>query len=97
MTPRQFPITQGEAYAYLHYLERTAGAAAGTRRKYLYFARRFLSFAFSPATLEFSQLRAETITAFVQKETTSRQGAGRKCPGSATRIGRVSKVMMASI
>src|SRR5262249_10277570 len=71
---------------YDQYLERTAGAAAGTRRKYLYFARRFLAFAFSPATPEFSQLRAETITAFVQKETTSRQGAGRKCPGSATRI-----------
>lgn len=71
---------------YDQYLERTAGAADGTRRKYLYFARRFLAFAFSAATPEFSQLRAETITAFVQKETTSRQGAGRKCPGSAARI-----------
>jgi len=71
---------------YDQYLERTAGAAAGTRRKYLYFARQFLAFAFGSATPEWSLLCAETIAAFVQKETTSRQGAGRKHPGSATRI-----------
>jgi integrase/recombinase XerD len=71
---------------YDQYLERTAGAAVGTRRKYLYFARQFLAFACGSATLEWSLLRPETIAAFVQQETTSRQGAGRKHPGSATRI-----------
>ncbi len=70
---------------YDQYLERTAGAAARTRHKYLYFARQFLTFVFASSTPEWSLLRAETIAAFVQKETTSRQGAGRKHPGSATR------------
>jgi site-specific recombinase XerD len=59
---------------------------ARTRHKYLYFARKFLAFAFDSATPEWSLLRAENVAAFVQKETTSRQGAGRKHPGSATRI-----------
>src|SRR5215510_421100 len=71
---------------YDQYLERTAGVAAGTRRKYLYFARQFLAFAFASAIPEWSLLRAETVTAFVQKETAPRQGAGRKHPASATRI-----------
>jgi len=71
---------------YDQYLERTAGAVARTRHKYLYFARQFLAFAFDSAIPEWPLLRAENVAAFVQKETTSRQGAGRKHPGSATRI-----------
>src|SRR5262249_31015109 len=51
-----------------------------------YFARQFLAFAFAFVTPEWSLLRAETVAAFVQKETAHRQGAGRKHPGSATRI-----------
>ncbi len=82
------PATPGEKALseYDQYLERTAGAAAGTRRKYLYFARQFLAFAFASVTPEWSLLRAETVAAFVQKETAHRQGAGRKHPGSAIRI-----------
>ena len=71
---------------YDQYLERTAGAAVGTRHKYLYFARQLLTFAFGSATPDWSLLQAETIAAFVQKETAPRRGAGRKLPGSATRI-----------
>lgn len=71
---------------YDQYLERTAGAAVGTRHKYLYCARQLLAFAFGSATPEWSLLQAETIATFVQKETAPRRGAGRKHPGSATRI-----------
>jgi integrase len=71
---------------YEQFLERTCGAAVTTRRKYLYFARQFLSFAFGSSNPEWSALRAETITKFVQQETVRRSGFGRKAPGSAIRI-----------
>jgi site-specific recombinase XerD len=71
---------------YEQFLERTCGAAVTTRRRYLYFARQFLSFAFGSSTPEWSALRAETITKFVQQETVRRSGFGRKAPGSAIRI-----------
>jgi site-specific recombinase XerD len=71
---------------YEQYLEGVCGAAVRTRCKYLYFARRFLIFAFNSGMPEWSALRAETITQFVQQETAPRRGAGRKQPGSAFRI-----------
>jgi site-specific recombinase XerD len=71
---------------YEQFLERICGAAITTRRKYLYFARQFLVFAFGSSTPEWSALRAETITNFVQQETSHRNGFGRKQPGSAIRV-----------
>ena len=72
--------------AYDQYLGRTHGAAVNTCRRYLYFARQFLRFAFASGPLAWTELRAETITAFVTQATSARQGAGRKQPASATRI-----------
>lgn len=71
---------------YEQFLEHICGAAITTRHKYLYFARQFIIFAFGFSTPEWSALRAETITHFVQQETSHRNGSGRKAPGSAIRV-----------
>jgi site-specific recombinase XerD len=71
---------------YEQYLASVCGVAVTTRRKYLYFARQLLIFAFSSGMPEWSALRTETITQFVHQETAPRRGAGRKQPGSASRI-----------
>lgn len=88
--PRQTmrPTTPSEQILadYEQYLAGACGAAVATRCKYLYFARQFLAFALGSGTPEWSALRAETITQFVQQETARRRGAGRKQPGSALRI-----------
>lgn len=70
---------------YGQYLDRTLGAALSTRRGYLYFARRFLTYAFRSMDPEWKAVRAESVAQFVQEEAAPRKGNGRKTPGYATR------------
>lgn len=70
---------------YDQYLDHTLGAALSTRRGYLYFARRFLTYAFRSMDPEWKAVRAESVAQFVQEEAAPRKGNGRKIPGYATR------------
>lgn len=67
------------------HLERVAGAAPNTRRQYELIAARFLQQRFDGAEPEWSQISADDLSSFTQREATGRKGFGRKVPGVALR------------
>lgn len=70
---------------YDHYLKHALGSAPATRQKQLYFAKRFLATLYGSGVPDWSLLRAEAVTEFVQQEAARRRGFGRKSPARAIR------------
>jgi len=69
--------------AFDQHLEQVAGVSAGRRKNCLHIVRGLLQAAFENSDPEFSQLRAEHVTAFVQTRAGKRAPTCRKDPGSA--------------
>ena len=67
------------------YLERVVGLAVGTRQGARSMARRFITSCFGTAAPDWPSITAPMITAFVQQESATRQGAGRKRPAVMVR------------
>lgn len=70
---------------YADYLHHVRGLADNTRAIYARIAKRFLVACFPPDRVEWRTVTARQITDFVQRETTRRQGHGRKEPAVALR------------
>jgi len=70
---------------YDHHLEHVTGVAVTTRKKYLYFASKFLTAVGDSLSLDWSLIKASQITAFVEREAASRLNHGRKDPAIAVR------------
>ena len=69
--------------AFDRHLEHVAGVSAGRRKNCLRIARCLLEAAFGNMAPDFSQLRAEHVSAFVQARAAKRAPTCRKDPGSA--------------
>ena len=67
------------------YLERVAGAAVSTRQRYQLTVERFLQGRFAGTEPDWSQLCADDLSAFAQREAARHKGFGRKVPGVALR------------
>ena len=70
---------------YEHHLEHVTGVALTTRKKYLYFASKFLTAVAGSTFPDWSLLKASQITAFVEREAVPRHNHGRKDPAIAVR------------
>jgi site-specific recombinase XerD len=72
-------------HQYAQYLEHVLGAAANTRKTYLFIARRLLTACFGTAPLDWEALQAQAISDFVQQEAATRLGGGRKLVAAGVR------------
>ncbi len=78
-------ITQQWVVKYDAYLDRIAGLAPTTRKKYLYFAGRFLSPICTTEFPDWSSITADRISEFVLQDAAKRRGNGPQSPAAAVR------------
>ena len=78
------PVDQWLA-RYEQYMEQVVGAVVGTRQRYHPIVRRFITNCCISGDVNWPSLSAATITEFVCKQATARQGHGRKMPSVAVR------------
>jgi site-specific recombinase XerD len=90
---------------YDQYLNQVGGKAAATRKKYLFYARRFWQFRFGSVEANWSSLRAEDLAGFVRQEAARLQRNLGKPPAIALRAmlrflisdGQVTKGLEAAV
>lgn len=81
------PRTEADQWLlrYEQYLDQVCGAVASTRHKYLRMARRFLVACFGIGGSNWQALQAHQIADFIQQETATKHGGGRKLPSTTVR------------
>jgi hypothetical protein len=81
------PQTAAERWlsAFEQHLVQVAGSALNTRKKYLALARRFVTQQFGDGPVDWAQLQADHVAAFVTREAGTKRGFGRKAAPVAIR------------
>lgn len=82
---RSTPDAQGLLTCYDDYLRRVLGLAHETRRRYLPFAARFLTWQFAVGTPDWGRLDGESVASFVRREAARQKNTGHRAPLTAIR------------
>jgi integrase/recombinase XerD len=82
---RSTPDVERLLRSYDEYLTRLLGLADETRRRYLPFAERFLTWQFPVVTPDWSQLDGDSVASFIRREGTRLKNTGHRAPLSAIR------------
>jgi site-specific recombinase XerD len=83
--PPPLTIAQQWVVKYDTYLDRIVGLAPTTRKRYLYFAGRFLSSICTTEFPDWSSITADRISEFVLQDAAKRRGHGPQSPATAVR------------